>query len=268
MRKISELMNLESRSAIVTGGAGHIGQAICETLIELGATVIVFDLHEAACRERCHELNAQGFKGQALPLAVDLSSEKQTRKAVEAGIKKMKGLDILIHSAAFVGTTAFPGWAVPFEKQTVKAWDAALRVNLTSAFVMVQTAQSALAQSGRGSVILISSIYGIVGPDNRIYKGTGVVTPAGYAASKGGLSQLGRYLATIFAPEIRVNTIVAGGVRRGQKSAFQRRYAQKTPLGRMATEEDFKGAVAYLASDLSAYTTGTELLVDGGWTAW
>ncbi len=268
MRKISDLMNLEGRAAIVTGGAGHIGQAICETLMEMGANVAVFDLNETACYERCRELNAQGFKGQALPFAVDLSSEKETRKLVRAGIKKMKGLDILVHSAAFVGTTSFSGWAVPFECQTVKAWDTALSVNLTSAFVMVQTAQSALAKSGHGSVIFISSIYGKVGPDNRIYGGTGMVTPAGYAASKGGLNQFGRYLATVLAPGIRVNTIVAGGVRRGQKHVFQKRYVQKTPLGRMATEEDFKGAVAYLSSDASSYVTGTEFIVDGGWTAW
>ena len=268
MKRLSDLMNLEGRRAAVTGGAGHIGLAICETLLELGATVAVMDLNKKICADRCDALNNAGFRGTAVPFAMDLASEKATRKAINRCIDNMAGLDILVHSAAFVGTTAFPGWGVPFEKQTLAAWDAAARVNLSSAFVMLQEARNALAQSKHGSVIFISSIYGVIGPDNGIYEGTSMVMPAGYAATKGGLNQFGRYLATTLAPEIRVNSIIAGGVERGQPKPFQKRYGQKTPLKRMATEEDFKGAVAYLASDLSAYVTGTALYVDGGWTAW
>jgi NAD(P)-dependent dehydrogenase (short-subunit alcohol dehydrogenase family) len=268
MRRLSELISLEGRRALVTGGAGHIGLAVSEALLELGATVAVVDLDKKACAERCRALNTSGFAGTAVPFAVDLSSEKGTRKTVSQCIETMKGLDILIHCAAFVGTTAFPGWGVPFEKQTLAAWDAAARVNLSSTFVMVQEARPALMASGHASVIFISSIYGTIGPDNRIYEGTPMVMPAGYAASKGGLNQFARYLATTLAPEIRANTIIAGGVQRGQPKVFQKRYSQKTPLARMACEEDFKGAVAYLASDLSAYVTGSELFVDGGWSAW
>ena len=183
-------------------------------------------------------------------------------------VARMNGLDILVHSAAFVGTTLYPGWAVPFEEQTLEAWDAAMRVNLSSAFVMVQSAQQALEKSGHGSIIFINSIYGMVGPDNNLYEGTEMVTPAAYAASKGGLAQLCRYLGTVLASRIRVNSITAGGVWRGQEEAFHNRYKHRTPLQRMATEEDFKGAVAYLAGDLSSYVTGSNLVIDGGWTAW
>ena len=95
-----------------------------------------------------------------------------------------------------------------------------------------------------------------------------MANPAGYAASKGGLLQLTRYLATLLAPRVRVNAISPGGVWRDQPEAFHQRYLARTPLGRMATEEDLKGAIAYLASDLSAYVTGHNLVVDGGWTAW
>jgi NAD(P)-dependent dehydrogenase (short-subunit alcohol dehydrogenase family) len=181
---------------------------------------------------------------------------------------KMDGLDILIHCAAYVGTTQVAGWAAPFEQQSVAAWDAAMRVNLTSAFILVQEAGQALAESTHGSVILISSIYARVGPDLRLYEGTSMSNPAAYGASKAGLLQLTRYLATTLAPRVRVNAISPGGVWRGQPEAFHERYRQRTPLGRMAREEDLKGAVAYFASDLSAYVTGQELLVDGGWTAW
>jgi NAD(P)-dependent dehydrogenase (short-subunit alcohol dehydrogenase family) len=173
-----------------------------------------------------------------------------------------------VHCAALVGQDELPGWNTPFAEQTVEAWDAALRVNLTSAFVLVHEAREALAGSGHGSVILFGSIYGLVGPDPALYEGTQLANPVAYGASKGALLQLVRYLATTLAPRVRVNAISPGGVERGQPDAFRRRYEARTPLGRMATEEDVKGAVAFLASDLSAYVTGQNLVVDGGWTAW
>jgi NAD(P)-dependent dehydrogenase (short-subunit alcohol dehydrogenase family) len=143
-----------------------------------------------------------------------------------------------------------------------------MRVNLTSAFILAQEAREALAASGRGAVILFSSIYGVVAPDWSLYAQTPMNNPVGYGASKGGLLALTRYLSTVLAPRVRVNAISPGGVLRGQPQAFQDRYVARTPLARMAVEEDVKGAVAYLASDLSAYVTGHNLLVDGGWTAW
>lgn len=268
MKTISELMNLENRCAIVTGGAGHLGLAICETLMELGTQVSVLDVNQEACKQRCMDLSSRGYKAIATPMPVDLSDEKQTRQSVLDSIDKMGALDILVHCAAFVGTTEYPGWAVPFERQTVDAWDAAMRVNLTSAFLLLQITKPYLENSKGASVIFIGSIYGLVGPDLRLYKGTNMANPAAYAASKGGLVQLGRYFGTLLAPSVRVNTIIAGGVARNQPDSFRREYTRRTPLKRMASEEDFKGAVAYLASDLSAYVTGASFIVDGGWTAW
>jgi len=159
-----------------------------------------------------------------------------------------------------------PGWSVPFAEQSVEAWDEAMRVNVTSAFVLVQEARIALQASRHGSVVLFGSIYGRVGPDPDLYAGTGLANPVAYGVSKGGLQQLMRYLAAELAPSVRVNAISPGGVERGQPVEFRRRYEQRTPLGRMATEADLKGAIAFLASDLSAYVTGHELVVDGGWT--
>lgn len=268
MKTLAELMTLKGRSAVVTGGAGHIGLAVCEALLEMGCCVTVLDRDGEACRRRCSELNGRGGAGKAFALSADLADERAARDAVGRHVAAAGGLDILVHSAAFVGTTNIAGWAVPFEEQTVFAWEEAMRVNVTAAFVLTQEARPHLEASGRGSVILVNSIYGLAGPDNRLYEGTPMVTPAGYAASKGGLNQLGRYLATVLAPRVRVNTLTAGGVLRGQAESFQQRYRERTPLNRMACEEDFKGAVAYLASDLSAYVTGHNLVVDGGWTAW
>jgi NAD(P)-dependent dehydrogenase (short-subunit alcohol dehydrogenase family) len=261
-------MSLSGRRALVAGGAGHLGLAAGEAMAELGATMAILDVDAAGCEKRVQDLS-RVRNGCAIAAPCDLRDEQSTRGAVKALIRSLGGLDIVIHCAAYVGTTAIPGWAVPFEEQTVAAWTTAMHVNLTSAFVIVQEARDALAASGRGSVILVASTYGMVGPDMRLYAETPVGnTPAGYAASKGGLLQLGRYLATVLAPRIRVNAITPGGVERGQAEAFQQRYVARTPLGRMAIEEDLKGAVAYLASDLSAYVTGHNLVVDGGWTAW
>jgi NAD(P)-dependent dehydrogenase (short-subunit alcohol dehydrogenase family) len=143
-----------------------------------------------------------------------------------------------------------------------------MEVNLTAPFALAQALAPALARSKGGSIINVSSIYGLVGPDWRLYEGTAMGNPAAYAASKGGLIQLTRWLSTTLAPSVRVNALVPGGVERGQNSEFQARYLERNPMARMATEEDFMGAIAYLASDLSAYVTGQVLSVDGGWTAW
>lgn len=261
-------MNLSGRPALVTGGAGHLGLAVGEALMELGADVGVLDVDAAACRRRVAELSRAFQGGRALAIPCDLRGERATRQAIREAIRQLGGLEILIHCAAYVGTTKRRGWAVPFDQQTVEAWDAAMRVNLTSAFVMVQEAREALAARERGSVIVVASTYGIVGPDRSLYQGTSMANPAGYGASKGGLLQLVRHLSTVLAPTIRVNAISPGGISRGQPAAFRKRYVVRTPLGRMAMEEDVKGAVAYLASDLSAYVTGHNLVVDGGWTAW
>lgn len=267
MRPLSQLMDLSGRRALVTGGAGHIGQAVGEALVELGASVAIVDMDEGGCEKRVEGLS-RIRPGCAVAVPCDLGEERSTREAVRRVIAQLGGLEIMVYCAAYMGTTSVPGWSVPFDQQTVTAWDAAMRVNVTSAFVIVQEARKELAASGKGTVVLFSSIYGMVGPNIRLYDDTTMNNPAGYGASKGGLLQLTRYLATVLAPQVRVNAISPGGVWRGQPEVFHQRYVASTPMGRMAIEEDVKGAVAYLASDLSAYVTGHNLVVDGGWIAW
>jgi NAD(P)-dependent dehydrogenase (short-subunit alcohol dehydrogenase family) len=257
-RSLSHLSILKGRKALVIGGAGRLGHVMMDKLRELGATTAALDLPEVLSRGR------QG----TMSVACDLRDEPATRQAVRDVIRKLKGLDILIHSAAYTGQTNAPGWAVDFDRQTVGAWEEAMRVNVTSAFTAVQEARRALAASGHGSVVLLASIYGVVGPDHRLYDGTAMRHPIGYDASKGGLLQLMKALATTLAPRIRVNAISPGGVWDGQPAAFHRRYVERTPMQRMAQPDDLRGAIAYLASDLSAYVTGHNLIVDGGWTAW
>ena len=160
------------------------------------------------------------------------------------------------------------GWVTSFEKQSPDTWRRALEVNLTAPFVLVQSCLDALRSSSHGSIINIGSTYGVGGAVMSLYEGTSMGNPAAYAASKGGLIQFTRWLSTVLAPQIRVNSISPGGIWREQPDSFHQRYVERTPLGRMANEEDFKGIIAYLASDASAYVTGQNIMVDGGWTAW
>jgi len=267
MRAIRELMNLTGHVACITGGAGHIGSAMADGLAELGAHVVVVDLSAERCAATAAGLqSAHGPEALALP--IDLADEAAVRSIPGAVAARFGRLDILINCAALVGSSTLKGWAVPFREQGSEAWRLALEVNLTSPFVLTQACAGLLAESGHGSVINVSSLYGVAGPDMRLYDGTAMGNPAAYGASKGGLLQLTRWLSTVMAPSVRVNAISPGGVSRGQPELFQERYVDRTPLRRMAVEEDFKGAAAYLASDLSAYVTGQNLVVDGGWTAW
>jgi NAD(P)-dependent dehydrogenase (short-subunit alcohol dehydrogenase family) len=263
MSRIADLMRLDGRVAVITGGAGHLGRAMAAALVELGAKVALVDRDPAAT-----DAAAVALGSAAAGFAVDLADDAAVRTLPDAVNAKLGGLDILINNAAFVGTSTLEGWVVPFAEQSVETWRKCLDVNLTAAFALTQAAAPRLAASGHGSVINIASIYGVVGPDYGLYAGTAMGNPAAYAASKGGLIQLTRWLSTTLAPKVRVNALTPGGIARGQAQSFVDRYVSRTPLGRMATETDMIGAVAYLASDLSAYVTGQNLVVDGGWTAW
>jgi len=266
-RDIADLADLHGRVAIVTGGAGNIGRVVADGLAEQGATIAVVDLDEAQCDATATDIGARRGVA-AMSCAADLADEEGTR-AIAGRVNEAFGrIDILVHVAALVSAEPLPNWTTRFEDQSTGVWRRALEVNLTSVFVLTQACTPALRASGRGSVITFGSTYGVVGPDWRIYEGTDMGNAAGYAASKGGVIQLTRWLATTLAPDIRVNTLTPGGVFRDHPDSFRTAYEERTPLARMATEEDYKGATLFLASDLSRYVTGHNLIVDGGWTAW
>ena len=266
MKTLKELTNLGKRIALVTGGAGHLGFVLAEALAELGADIILLDVDKSSCESKAEEIEKK-FHHKAVPYIADLTDDKMVRDVAQKIKKQFGRLDILVNCAALVGTSKLKGWAVPFEEQDVNTWRKALEVNLTAVFSLTQACQK-LFTPGNASIINVSSIYGMVGPDRGLYEGTGMGNPVAYSASKGGLLQLTRWLATTLAPDIRVNAVTIGGIFRNHKEPFLSRYRAKTPLKRMASEEDVKGAVAYLASNLSNYVTGHNLVVDGGWTAW
>ncbi|BDW83639.1 short-chain dehydrogenase [Erythrobacter sp. Dej080120_24] len=266
MRTVRQLIDMSGRRALITGAAGGLGRAMADSLAELGADLLLVDLDGAATPQLAEDLAVRhGIK--ATPLACDLEDAAQ-RVALAEKVLVGGGLSVLVNNAAFVGSSDLSGWAEPFEGQTVETWRRALEVNLTAAFHLSQLLIPALRAGPGGSVVNIASIYGEWGPDWSLYEGTAMANPAAYGTSKGGLIQFTRWLATTVAPEVRVNAISPGGVARGQPDSFVERYTARTPLGRMAVEDDFRGAIAYLASDMSAYVTGQVLAIDGGWGAW
>lgn len=267
MKSIQKLMNLTGRVALITGGAGHIGRAIAQGLAEVGANIVLVDINKESLDLTKAQIEEK-YEVNVLPLLVNMESTDEIQSISASVEKKFGKLDIIVNNAAFVGDSGLTGWVTDFEKQELDTWRRAIEVNLTAPFAIVQSCADLLKKSGTGSVINISSIYGIVGPDLSLYENTSMGNPAAYAASKGGLTQLTRWLSTVLAPDVRVNTITPGGVARNQPQSFTEKFVERTPLKRMATEEDFKGAAVYLASDLSAYVTGQNIVVDGGWSVW
>ena len=259
----TELTDLGGRTAVVTGGAGPLGAVLADALAGAGARVVVVDLDAAACEATSGSLPGEGH----VALAANLLDPQGLSTVVDA-VERLGACDVLVNNAAFTGTSGVPGYAVPFEEQTDEAFTMALALNLTAPFSLTRRLAPLLRAGGRGSIINVSSIYGLVGPNMGLYEGTRMGNPAAYAASKGGLAQLTRYLSTVLAPEVRVNAFAPGGIARGQDDAFVERYERLTPLARMGTEDDFRGVVTWLASDASAYVTGQVVAVDGGWTAW
>jgi len=268
MKTIKEMMCLSGRTVLVTGGAGHLGQAFGLALAELGASVALVDrrLNEA---KECADKITSLYNVKSSCFEIELSDSEAVRELPQRVASELGGLDIIVNNAGFVGTDKLTGWCVPFDEQSIETWRAATEVNMTAPFFLVQAALPFLKAQNCGSVINISSIYGFLGPDMRIYSETGMgENAAAYAVSKGGLIQSTRWLATVLAPHVRVNCVSPGGIWRNQPDLFVERYVSKTPLGRMGAEDDITGIIAYLASDLSKYVTGQHIAVDGGWSAW
>lgn len=264
-----ESFRLDGKIALVTGGAGILGQRFAGGLASAGAHVAVVDLHESAAREVAAAigLDAHGF-------GCDVSSPESVQTCVDAIVSHFGRIDILHNNAAT--KTADPRkFFTAFEDYSLEVWREVMSVNIDGMFLMAQSVGRQLLRQGQGgAVIQTASIYGLVGPDPRIYEGSDYLggpinTPAVYAASKAAVLGLTKWLATHWAQSgIRVNCLVPGGVSSGQNSTFSECYASRVPMGRMANADEMVPALLYLASDASSYVTGQVLAVDGGWTCW
>ncbi len=264
---LKSLMDMSGRRALITGASGSLGRVMASTLAEMGAKLLLVDLPGTGLDEFAKDLQSQWHINIKI-VECDLELESERASLISIVKADCIGLNCLINNAAFVGSSGLEGWVAPLNEQSLDTWRRAMEVNLTACFHLSQAFTPELKSSIGGNIINISSIYGEYGPDWRLYEGTKMGNPAAYAASKGALIQLTRWLSTTLAPEVRVNSISPGGVLRGQPDQFVDRYCSRTPLGRMASSDDFSGAVAYLASDMSSYVTGQVLRVNGGWGEW
>ncbi len=270
---IQDLFQIHGRVAVVTGGAGLLGAAFARTLAEAGARVVIADRDAPAAEGAAAALNSAGYT--ALALNTDITQPDSVRQMVAATLDAFGGLDILVNSAAQVPKfdTHHQGEHLSsFEDYPLEAWNQALAVDLTGMFLCCQAAVQPMLAAGQGVIINLCSIYGLVAPDQRIYERPDrppEFKPVPYSVTKAGVLGLTRYLATYYAGrKIRANALTPGGVYQDHDDYFLQAYAARTVLGRMAKVDDLQGALLFLASDASAYMTGANVVVDGGWTAW
>jgi NAD(P)-dependent dehydrogenase (short-subunit alcohol dehydrogenase family) len=268
-----ELFSLKGKTAIVTGALGLLGRQHCIALGEAGAQVIAADVNTDKGREFASEIESQSGLSPMVTTA-DITDPNSVEALKRAVLERYGAIDILVNNAAvddvFLPTSAD---APRLENYPLEMWRRALDVNLTGTFLCSQIIGSEMARAGQGSVINIASTYGVVAPDQSIYRHpdgsqTFFKSPV-YPATKGAVISLTRYLATYWGGAgVRVNSLSPGGVENSQEAYFVENYSSRTPLGRMARPTDYRGAILFLASDASSYMTGANLVVDGGWTAW
>jgi NAD(P)-dependent dehydrogenase (short-subunit alcohol dehydrogenase family) len=267
--------SLQGRVAVVTGALGLLGKHHCRALAEAGAHVLATDVQDTACREFARELE-HAYGSDHVGFGADITRSDAVRAIRDAALEAFGHIDILVNNAAINDMFESPAAAAElskFENYPLELWQKSLDVNLTGLFLCSQILGTEMARRGKGSIINIASTYGLVGPDQSLYRQpdgrqTFYKSPA-YAAAKGALIAFTHYLAAYWGQEgVRVNALAPGGVENGQPPYFVLNYAARTPLGRMAQPTDYHGAVVFLASDASAYMTGACLVVDGGWTAW
>ena len=255
--KIYDLFNIKNKKFLITGALGLIGKPICKFLLDNDAIVIAVDRKEESLKEL-----AEGDENIII-FKTNIDNESEIISLWEMLKKKFKKIDVLVNMAAKSTSNTF-------ERLETIEWDEIMATNLRGTFLMCKAAvNSGLLKRG-SSIINISSIYGIVSPDQRIYGDTRLNSSLVYGSSKAGVIQLTKYLATYLADRrIRVNCISPGGIFNKQPKYFLERYIKKTPLERMGSVDDIIGAIVYLSSEkASAYVTGGNIIIDGGFTIW
>lgn len=265
------MYDLSNKVIVVTGGAGILGKTFCKMLSEHGAVVVISDLDEKVCQEQAKVL-AEKTGNNAYGVGLDLTDENSVDNWFDNILKKVNKVDVLVNNAAIKPK----GFFKSLESYDLKTWNDTLAVNVTGMFLAIRKVSKHMLSNSKGNIINISSIYGVVGADQRIYEGSWyealggkINTPLIYSVTKGAVISLTRQLACDWGGQgIRVNSISPGGVSSGQNSEFAKKYSNRVPMNRMAKDSDIAGALLFLASDHSEYVNGHNLIVDGGLTAW
>jgi NAD(P)-dependent dehydrogenase (short-subunit alcohol dehydrogenase family) len=267
---VKDLFNLKNEIAVVTGALGKLGSIWIEALLGAGASVCALDLANAQVSDDFSKLQELYGEARLKLYRTDVKDRQALEDVCRDCIADFGVPSILVNNAGIdrPPSNAVDGCRledIPFEENR-----AIFDVNALGLFQVAQVFGMRMAEAGRGSIINVGSLYAEVSPDARFYDHIpGFLKPPAYGASKAAVVNLTRYLATYWAPSgVRVNTLSPGGVLGGQDEEFKRKFCSRVPLSRMATAADLYGPLLFLASSASAYVTGTELLVDGGYTAW
>ena len=266
---LRQRMSLKGRVAVITGSANILGPQFAAALAEFGAQLALVDIDGERCERVAREIRESHGTG-AIAIEADVANEQAVSDMVRQVQSDFGRIDVLVNAAA----TKSPHYFEQLEDYDLADWNEVMAVNLTGAFLCAKHVVPHFVRESRGNIINIASVYGVVGPDPKVYDGSWYMdqeinTPAVYAASKGGMVNFTRYLATTLAQHnVRANCITPGGVFSGQNDSFVERYGSRVPMGRMARREELQGALLFLASDASSYVTGHNLVVDGGMTAW
>jgi len=265
-----ELFDLKNKTIVLTGSAGRLGTRFAHVLSDAGANVVLVDINGSTNKKLERELTSH-YKTKPTAFCVDISKQSDMKQLTKKIISKYEKIDVLINNAHFIPRT-HPKRDASFEEYPLDLWDKTITINLRGLFLCCQEIGKVMLAQKKGVIVNVSSIYGIVGADQRIYGKSRLNSPAFYAATKGAMVNLTRYLAAYWqGKNIRVNTLTLGGVfdeDLHQDKNFVKNYSKKTILGRMANKEDYDGPLLFLASNASSYVTGANLIVDGGWTAW
>jgi NAD(P)-dependent dehydrogenase (short-subunit alcohol dehydrogenase family) len=263
-----DLFSLEGRVAIISGAAGLLGEQHAIALSDFGAHVVLVDLKPDVCEDRASRIMASGGV-EAMALSCDVTQKDSWQAVLERVLSQFGRVDILVNNAAFTTESRSPNYDAPFPEFPLADWQQILEVNLTGTFLGCQVVGQNMLRQRSGSIINMASLYGVVSPNHKLYPDTGIHQPVAYSVSKSGVIALTRYLAALWASQgVRVNCITPGGIYNQHPDLFATRYADLSPMGRMADKEEMRGALVYLASAAAAYCTGHNLVVDGGWTVW
>ena len=265
--------NLVDKVVVVTGALGLLGREHCAALAEAGARVVLTDVHDDGLGALAERLRQNGAS-DALAIVADVTKPEDVDRLRDLTLASFGRIDVLVNNAAI--DDKFGAKAAEesrFENYSVERFRRQLDVNVTGVFLCCQRLGSVMAERGSGSIINVASTYGIVAPNQDLYQlengAQAFWKGAAYPASKGAVLQLTRFLAAYWGERgVRVNALCPGGVEAGQDAYFRARYAERTPLKRMAAPGDYRGAMLFLASEASAYMTGASLVVDGGFTIW